>query len=232
MRFVPAAAATLAILVSATSPAAATEALVFDDGRELAVEAWEVRGEFLHVTLVGGGRMALPREGIEAVRTLPAPSAPEPSASEESPEDTWRDWAGEFAELVDGAASRHRVDPVLLVAMMRIESNFDPFAVSPKGACGLMQLIPATAERFGVADVFDPAQNIDGGARYLRWLLERFEGDTNLALAAYNAGENAVDRYGGVPPYRETRNYVRKVLGKFELFQSARPVGDRLASAR
>ena len=115
--------------------------------------------------------------------------------------------------------------------MARIESNFNVYAVSPKGACGILQLIPETAERFGVEDVFDAGENIDGGARYLRWLLERFDGDTRLALAAYNAGENAVQRYGGIPPYRETQDYVRKVLGKVDLFSSSIPV-DRVASAR
>jgi len=86
-----------------------------------------------------------------------------------------------------------------------VESNYNPYAVSPKGALGIMQLIPATARRFGVLDVFDPVDNIEGGARYLKYLLELFNGDYPLALAAYNAGENAVTRYGAVPPYPETR---------------------------
>lgn len=234
MRFRPAIAATLALAASLLAPAAPAdvrEALVFDDGRELVVEGWEVRGPLVHVELPGGGSMALPRDRVEAVRVLPPPAEPQAPPVVDAPQ-AWRGWAGEFAEFVHGAAERHAVDPVLLTAMMRIESNFDPFAVSPKGACGLLQLIPATAERFGVADVFDPEQNIDGGARYLSWLLDRFGGDTRLALAAYNAGENAVDRYGGIPPYRETREYVSKVLVKFDLYQTARPVAGRLASAR
>ena len=98
------------------------------------------------------------------------------------------------------------------MAMAEAESAFDPYAVSHKGACGMLQLIPATAERFGVEDIFDVDQNLDGGARYMRWLLDRFEGRTDLALAAYNAGEEAVDRHGGIPPYRETRNYVSRIL--------------------
>jgi soluble lytic murein transglycosylase-like protein len=116
--------------------------------------------------------------------------------------------------LIEATARRHRVDPALLMAMAAVESNFDPFAVSSKGACGILQLIPATAERFGVVDVFDARENLNGGAGYLRWLLDRFEGETELALAAYNAGENAVDRYGGIPPYPETRDYVRRVLSR------------------
>ena len=100
----------------------------------------------------------------------------------------------------------------LLTALAEVESSFDPLAVSPKGARGLLQLMPATAERFGVGDPFDVAQNVEGGARYLSWLLDRFGGRADLALAGYNAGEGAVDRHRGVPPYPETRRYVRLVL--------------------
>ena len=217
----------MATLVFSTLPAAvADDVLVFEDGRELVVAKWEIRGDFLHLALPGGGALAMPAEGIEAVRRIPDRGREQVGGN-----DTWKHWAGEFAVLFEEAAERHRVEPVLLAAMARIESNFDAFAVSPKGACGILQLIPETAERFGVDDVFDAGANIDGGARYLRWLLERFDGDIRLALAAYNAGENAVARYGGVPPYRETQDYVRNVLGKVDLFSTSMPV-DRLASAR
>lgn len=103
------------------------------------------------------------------------------------------------------------MDPELIKAVARVESNYNPTALSPKGALGIMQLVPATAERFGVADPYDPAQNIEGGVRYLKFLQDRFPGNLALALAAYNAGENAVRRHGGIPPYRETRDYVRKI---------------------
>jgi soluble lytic murein transglycosylase-like protein len=109
-------------------------------------------------------------------------------------------------------APEYRLEPALVLAVMAAESNFDPAAVSPKNAQGLMQLIPETARRFGVRNVLDPAQNIRGGMAYLRWLLAYFEGDLSLALAAYNAGEGAVERYLGVPPFAETRNYVLKIL--------------------
>jgi hypothetical protein len=99
----------------------------------------------------------------------------------------------------------------LVKAVIQVESEFDPLAVSSKGAQGLMQLMPFTARRFGVADAFEPRQNIFGGVQYLRVLLDQFRGDVDLALAAYNAGENAVLRHGGIPPYKETRGYVRKV---------------------
>ncbi len=113
------------------------------------------------------------------------------------------------------AAERHRVDPALVRAVIQAESNWNPWAVSHKGAQGLMQLVPGTAERFGVADVFNPEQNIDAGVRYLRSLLQRYNGDLTKSIAAYNAGVSAVDRFGGVPRYRETRNYVQKVIDSY-----------------
>ena len=118
--------------------------------------------------------------------------------------------------LVDSVAAEHSLPPQLIHSVIKVESNYNPNAVSPKGALGLMQLIPATAQRFGVGDVFDPEQNIQGGARYLRYLLDLYNGNYALALAAYNAGEAAVARYGGVPPYEETRNYVEQVHRELE----------------
>ena len=113
--------------------------------------------------------------------------------------------------MVSETAERHRIDPALVRAVIEAESNWNPWAVSRKGALGLMQLIPGTAERFGVGDAFNPEENIDGGVRYLRALLERYNGDLNKSLAAYNAGVSAVDRARGVPRYRETLHYVQKV---------------------
>lgn len=116
-----------------------------------------------------------------------------------------------FAEEVRAASLQHGVDEALVRAVIHAESAFNPNAVSHKGAQGLMQLIPATADRFGVTDPFEPAQNIGGGVRYLAWLLNRFNGNVTLASAAYNAGEGAVDRFNGVPPYNETQRYVERV---------------------
>ena len=104
-----------------------------------------------------------------------------------------------------------RIDPRLVLAVMRVESGFDPLARSPKNAQGLMQLIPETAQRFNVADAFDPQQNVRGGMTYLRWLLAYYRGEVALAVAAYNAGEGAVDRFRGVPPYPETLAYVQRI---------------------
>jgi len=113
--------------------------------------------------------------------------------------------------LVESISRTHGVDPNLVSAVMKTESNFNRWAVSQKGARGLMQLIPETGRRFGVRDFFDPEQNIDGAVRYLKYLLEKFDGNIELSLAAYNAGENLVERLGRVPSITETRNYVRKI---------------------
>lgn len=112
------------------------------------------------------------------------------------------------------AAERHGLPVSLVEAVVAVESGGDPQALSPRGAAGLMQLMPATAARFGVDDRFDPRQSLDGGCAYLRWLLDHFEGSVALALAGYNAGEAAVDKYAGIPPFAETRAYVRSVLSK------------------
>ena len=119
--------------------------------------------------------------------------------------------AAPLIETVDRIAQQNQLSPKLVHSVIQVESNYNPNAVSPKGAQGLMQLIPSTARRFGVSNVFDPADNIQGGARYLKYLLGLYKGDEALALAAYNAGEGAVSRYGGVPPFPETQDYVAKV---------------------
>lgn len=122
----------------------------------------------------------------------------------------------DIGKLVVALAPKYNIDPALALAIASTESNFNPAAESPKSALGVMQLIPETAERFNVRDAFDPAQNIKGGLAYLRWLLAYFQGNVALVAAGYNAGEGAVDRYRGVPPYRETRNYVDRILTLFK----------------
>jgi len=141
-----------------------------------------------------------------------------PSSASERASRTFRPARGksslppeEVDRLVQQAATDSQVDPRLVHAIIQTESDYNPNAVSNKGAMGLMQLIPATAQRFGVENPFDPKQNIEGGVSYLRHLLDLFGGDLTLSLAAYNAGENSVLRSGGVPDFNETKNYVRKV---------------------
>jgi soluble lytic murein transglycosylase-like protein len=129
-------------------------------------------------------------------------------------------------KLVREAADRHSLDPALVRAVIETESHWNPVAVSNRGAAGLMQLIPTTAQRFGANDVFNPKQNVDAGVHYLKTLLERYNGNLDLALAAYNAGEGAVDRAHGVPAFRETRDYVHKVQNAY-----FRPGSGRLGDA-
>ena len=123
-----------------------------------------------------------------------------------------------YDAIIDKAAEFYRLPEPFIRAVMRVESDFNPTVVSHAGASGLMQLMPKTARAMGVSDVFNPRQNILGGARYLRVLANRYDGDMVLTLAAYNAGEGAVDKYGGIPPYKETQRYVRRVLKHYYAF--------------
>jgi soluble lytic murein transglycosylase-like protein len=118
----------------------------------------------------------------------------------------------ELEQAVIRAAQQHHVQPALLLAVMKAESSFNPIVISRAGAVGLMQLVPETAIRHGVRNLYDANENISGGAKHLRYLLDRFHGNIRLTLAAYNAGEGTVDRYGKIPPYKETQDYVKKVL--------------------
>lgn len=135
---------------------------------------------------------------------------------------TTRLTSASMSELIDALGAEYGLDPALIRAVIQVESNFNRKAISPKGAQGLMQLMPATVWRFSVGDAYDPRENIGAGAQYLRELLDLFRGDLTLALAAYNAGENAVLRYKGVPPYAETRDYVTKVLSLYRRGQRER----------
>jgi len=137
------------------------------------------------------------------------------------PSDTSSERLTRYDDYIREAATLYRLPAAYIRAVMQTESNFDPRAVSPAGAIGLMQLMPFTAERMLVQDIYDPRQNILGGARYLRILANQFNGDIHLTTAGYNAGEHAVIRYGGIPPYEETQAYVVKVLESYERYRAA-----------
>jgi soluble lytic murein transglycosylase-like protein len=201
--------------------ASAADLILFEDGRGIRVQEFAIADGVARLTLENGGSLAVPALSIMAIeRALDTevedppidPAETERLAATLRANEAWRAAAGPHADLLAAAADRHGLDRALLAAVAKVESNFDPYAVSPRGACGLLQLMPATARRFEVKNVFDPEQNVEGGARYLRWLLDRFGGRMDLALAGYNAGEGAVDRYHGIPPYRETTGYVLRVL--------------------
>ena len=215
----------LAILLAGTPFHAAESVVWFVDGRTLVVESIRIENDVATLVLDGGSHLMVPAARIERYRMSAAAVAVTPPA-EPFVDETWRRLAGPYAETIRRAAQRHGVDPVLLTAMAEVESGFDPQAISHKGAQGLLQLMPATARRFGVANSFDPDQNVDGGARYLDWLLTHFSGDEQLALAGYNAGEGAVDRYQGIPPFPETERYVVRVLSRAATLRSGTQAAD------
>jgi soluble lytic murein transglycosylase-like protein len=182
-----------------------------------------VRSVVVNPKPVGEHKVA---ETVVAPRVIsPAPPAPAPhnAAVRTPPASLSGNISGSIDEMVAQVAERESLPPQLIHSVIKVESNYDPNAVSPKGALGLMQLIPATAQRFGVTNVFNPAENIQGGAKYLRYLLELYHGDYPRALAAYNAGEGAVAKYGGVPPYAETRNYLIQVSKQLEKSMAGQP---------
>lgn len=206
------------VLILGSTPFSAGEIVSFVDGRMLKVEDAYLEGETIVIELRGGGTMVVPATRVERVVADEVEDNPAPMTD---PADCPWAWDGEtlpeampFGAEIEAAARAVDLHPWLLVAVVRAESNFDPLAVSRAGAAGLTQLMPATAADRGVGDVFDPADNLRGGAEHLKALLGRFDSLT-LALAAYNAGPTTVDRYGGVPPYRETRTYVERVTGWF-----------------
>jgi soluble lytic murein transglycosylase-like protein len=211
---------TLGVLLGTVSPLRA-EVIVFASGRTLSVKDYVVSGETITVTFRNGGDATFlksivaridPDEVIEPVAdagNVPAAAvAPQPSF-ESRP----------FARLIESVASEHGIDPALVHAVVEAESNYQTRARSQVGARGLMQLMPATARDLGVTSartLFEPQVNVEAGVKYLKQLLARFDGNLPRAIAAYNAGPGAVLKYDGVPPFPETRDYVKKVLGSLE----------------
>ncbi len=212
------------VLILAAQAASASIA-IFADGRNMKIDAYAVEEEVVHLTLQGGGKMTLPLlridriiedeivtpEVVEEVKKIVEEGGVFPKRSWRFSEDSMPLWQSKYNDIIVRAARHHDVDAALVSAVIKAESDYNPKIVSHKGARGLMQLMPATAKRFGVSNSFDPEQNIYAGTRYLRWLLDKFEDNADLAVAGYNAGEGNIKKYDGVPPFRETVNYINRI---------------------
>lgn len=196
--------------VVALPAAARAEIAVLTNGMTMKVSSYRFDERTVTLFLKGGGDVTVPSSLIQGIV---------PDEIVDEVEKAAADLTGEpkdIRTLAAETAKRHGLDPALVLAVVSVESGFRPDAVSRKGAQGLMQLMPGTARELGVKDPLDPAANLDGGTRYLNALLQQYKGDLKRALAAYNAGAGAVKRHGGVPPYRETRDYVQKVLERYK----------------
>ena len=212
-----------AVLLCLADVASASIA-IFSDGRNMKIGSYRVDETVVHLELPGGGSMSLPIERLERIVDDEV-ATPEVVAEVKKieaegvfPKRSWRYdesrrplFDSRYDKLIVEAGRHFDVDATLLSAVIKAESDYDPRTLSHKGARGLMQLMPATALRFGVTNAFDPKANIYGGTRYLRWLLKTFDGNADLAVAAYNAGEGNVWKYKGVPPFRETVNYIHRI---------------------
>jgi len=199
------------LLAAATTvvaaPAARADYAVLRTGMRLHITGYVVQGDRVELTVPGG---TVEISASELIDVEPQDQFPAPPPANV-------DFGVRYANLIHAAAQKHGVDAKLVAEVIAVESNFNAKAVSRKHALGLMQLLRETAERYAVADIFDPAQNIDAGTHYLSDLLARYRGNVRLALAAYNAGPEIVDRYGGVPPFPETQNYVREITSKLAI---------------
>jgi soluble lytic murein transglycosylase-like protein len=187
------------------------EIVYLASGRTLSVKGHRVEGDRTVLTLRGGGDVNIDSALIDKIvpDEVPYPE-PEPAVDAEPAEDRSSVAEAPYGELIASISEAHGVDPNLVRALIQVESNYRPRARSPKGAKGLMQLMPSTAREYKVRDPYDPKANIAAGVQHLKTLIETY--GVELALAAYNAGEGAVKKFNGIPPYRETRNYVSKIL--------------------
>lgn len=196
--------ALLSLVLLCLAPSARAEIALLETGMTLKLAARRAEGDMVFLLLRDGGEVGVPASLVRGF--VPDEVLDEVAAATN---------AADLRTLAVEAGRRHGLDPELVLAVVSVESAFRADAVSRKGAQGLMQLMPGTAANLGVADAFDPAQNLDGGTRHLGSLLARYDGDLRKALAAYNAGAGAVARHGGIPPYRETRSYVERVLRRY-----------------
>lgn len=212
----------IGVLAMAGAVAAARgDLVIFSDGRVVKAVNYQVAGDSVEIQLPGGGSYVVDLERVERIVDdevePPEPQAVRTELSTHTYDLSYHPdrkplFHSAFDQLIEAEAKLQNVDASLVSALIRAESNFQPRAVSRKGARGLMQLMPATARRLSVAYPLDPRWNLRGGVRYLRELADRFSNKPELVLAAYNAGEDAVESYGGIPPYRETVNYVKRIL--------------------
>jgi soluble lytic murein transglycosylase-like protein len=203
----------LALAVAATD--ARADIVKLTNGRTMHVDSARFEGEIVVLVMRGGGKIRAPKNLVEEFLPEDAPWERDAAldALAASPfATTPRPPAAALRALVDQVARRVGVDVRLAQAVVQVESNYQPLAISSRGAMGLMQIMPALARTYAVRDPYDPAENLDAGMRHLRTLLKHFGVDVRRALAAYNAGEGAVSRYGGVPPYRETQAYVQRIM--------------------
>lgn len=205
-RFTAVLAAVCALFVT---PASA-ELVFLTSGRTMSVKGHRVEGGNVILVLRGGGEVTCDRSLVERIEPDEVPHPEEQNPREKKPLPSSKLETVPYGQLIESLARVHGVDPYLVKALVQVESNYRPRARSPKGAMGLMQIMPATARQYSVSNPFDPKSNLEAGIKHLKTLLNRFE--VSVALAAYNAGEGAIQKFGGIPPYRETRNYVRKVL--------------------
>ena len=209
-------AAATCVFALASAALASAEIVVMTSGRTVSVKGHKTEGNSVILTLRSGGEVTCDLSLIEKILPdevpHPEPEAPRPAAQEapRTPTGTPLLRDSVYGELIMAAAQTHGVDPILVQALIQVESNYQPRAKSHKGAMGLMQLMPATAREYRVRNAYDPKANIDAGVRKLKTLIDKWGVD--LALAAYNAGEGAVMRFKGIPPYRETQNYVSRIL--------------------
>lgn len=192
-----------AALATIGVPTARADYAVLRSGARLHITSYERVGDEVRLT-VDGGTVEVAASDVVAIEPEEV-FTPNPPATIIT---------GPYAKLISKAAEKHGVDGALIQGVIAAESNFNARAVSRKDAFGLMQLLPETAARYSVANMFDPAQNIDAGTRYLKMLLQQYNGNLALALAAYNAGPESVERYGGIPPYPETQKYVRRITSQ------------------
>ncbi len=205
-----ASAVTLALVISAV-PAHA-EIVFLASGRTLSVKSHRLDGESLVLTLRSGGEVTCDKSLVDKILPDEVPY-PEPQANAEAQDDQQGSLQSTpYGEIIAAVSEAHGVDPMLVRALIQVESGYKPRAKSRKGAMGLMQLMPATAREYRVRNPFDPKSNIEAGIKHLKTLIDKFGGVTELALAAYNAGPGAVEKFKGIPPYRETRNYVSRIL--------------------